>query len=338
MTNTDGKTDIKEYNFSRIINQVGNIEICFISGSRYELSSAENRERNKQLGKALRKKGYGFTPLVGHYIEKRGTPEEHEDIESSLFVTNSKSNPKFADDMFELAQQYEQEAIVLRAADYPLGLYRSDGTLQKQFANKITIGDTSQDHSIVHNRAFKVEAKPDKLAECIYREFKKVQDNIVENKGKPMSKIRSLIEKVLKEDNLPGSYDYWRTTNPADDDEDEYEYEQWLDKQDYDEGYAVYLETSEKFGKEYASVEYYEGQADWDKVNELTRVDEPNIIMVWNTQEEAEKAKQEYLAATKEQVEPKVVKVFANPEEGIYYDDLQKVYPWEDFQDYKYGY
>ena len=69
MTNTDGKTDIKEYNFGRIINQVGNIEICFISGSRYELSSAENRERNKQLGKALRKKGYGFTPLVGHYIE-----------------------------------------------------------------------------------------------------------------------------------------------------------------------------------------------------------------------------------------------------------------------------
>ena len=44
-----------------------------------------------------------------------------------------------------------------------------------------------------------------------------------------MSRIREIVESVLKEE-LPRSYDYWRTTNP--DYEEEGAYEDWLDAQE----------------------------------------------------------------------------------------------------------
>jgi hypothetical protein len=146
-----------------------------------------------------------------------------------------------------------------------------------------------------------------------------------------MSRFRDLVEAKLKEFGLPSSYDYWRTTDPAY--ERQGQYDDWLENQDVATKYAVYVRKEDRYGKMFACLDLSipEEQNDWDVVNELNYEYNDELKCLWNTEQEAAVAAQEYKKYHPES-EPKVVTVWSKDEDGIYYDDLEDVYTYEDWE------
>ena len=149
-----------------------------------------------------------------------------------------------------------------------------------------------------------------------------------------MSRIREIVESVLKEE-LPRSYDYWRTTNP--DYEEEGAYEDWLDAQESEATkYAVFVEIVPSYGKEYVDLNTEDGNRTLELNNNLTTDYEPEIKNLWDTEEEAQAIANEYLQQNPNK-QAKVVKVFTK-DMNIWDDDPEKIWTNEDYKEDKYGY
>ena len=150
--------------------------------------------------------------------------------------------------------------------------------------------------------------------------------------------VESILSKSLKED-WETDLD-WIKTHPYDDDEDE-EYEEWVERMSEDlyTKYAIYVQTEDKYRKEYAcqeqNCEEYEDKG-WGLNNELDKGN-PDFLQVWDTPEEAQKAMAEYKAIYPEK-DPRIVKVYSEEEDGIYYDDVEDIFDWDRFQNEKYDY
>lgn len=74
----------------------------------------KNVERNKQLASEIRRLGYGFFFVDGHWIENQGTPHELAVKEDSIFVIGSQKNTAFAQDMHGLGNMFGQEAVLVK--------------------------------------------------------------------------------------------------------------------------------------------------------------------------------------------------------------------------------
>lgn len=105
---------ISESSLSRILTHVKNEQdFAILTAYRGSYSLNLNKIRNKSLAAKIRNLGYGFFHLEGHFIENKGTSEEVEVKEDSLFViSNGDSN--FNNNIKRLAKEYEQESIVLK--------------------------------------------------------------------------------------------------------------------------------------------------------------------------------------------------------------------------------
>lgn len=153
-----------------------------------------------------------------------------------------------------------------------------------------------------------------------------------------MSKFRKIVENVLKE--------YWGH-NPYDDDNGEDEYWDWLEEQEYREGYAVFLGKDSEGRDLFASADksipndpkytpttdIYGGDPDLPDVFEYGHV---------GTEEEEAKAKAESFAQEWKQHFPdasvSVVKVYCRDEDGYeFHRTKEEVYPFEDwdYNEYK---
>ena len=147
--------------------------------------------------------------------------------------------------------------------------------------------------------------------------------------------VEAIITKTLKED-WETDLD-WIKTHPYDNDEDD-AYEEWVERMSEDlyTKYAIYVQTTEMYGEEFASQEkncdQYEDKG-WGLSNELDRGN-PDFSQVWDTAEEAEKAMIEYKQIFPD-TNPKVVPVYAEEEDGIYEDDVEKIFDWDRFQNEK---
>lgn len=150
--------------------------------------------------------------------------------------------------------------------------------------------------------------------------------------------VESILSKSLKED-WETDLD-WIKTHPYDNDEDD-EYEEWVERMSEDlyTKYAIYVQTEDKYGKEYACQEQNCEKCEdkgWGLNNELDKGN-PDFLQVWDTPEEAQKAMAEYKAIYPEK-DPKVVKVYSEEEDGIYHEDIEHIFDWDRFQNEKYGY
>ena len=130
----------------------------------------------------------------------------------------------------------------------------------------------------------------------------------------------------------------WSKNNPYDSDEDE-EYEEWVDtmSEDLYTKYAIYVQTEDGYGKVYACQEQDCEECEdkgWGLNNELDKGN-PDFLQVWDTPEEAQKAMAEYKAIYPEK-NPRVVKVYSEEEDGIYYDDVERIFDWDRFQNERY--
>jgi hypothetical protein len=115
-----GRYDLNEASLGRIYQHVvSNPKMKnwgVVTASRGELTSAENKQRNKELENDLRKMGYGFVHVDGMWQECRKPDTEYKDCpddmkvpteEKSLFIPNISK-----DDVQSLGKKYEQDSVL----------------------------------------------------------------------------------------------------------------------------------------------------------------------------------------------------------------------------------
>lgn len=153
-----------------------------------------------------------------------------------------------------------------------------------------------------------------------------------------MTKFKTAVLKLLKE-NLPRSYDYWRTTNPSYENEDYDEYvEDVLNK--CFEKYAIFIKKDPKYGKLFLSkgidLENYDA---YFLENELAKID-GEFVNVFDTEEEAKQIAEEYLANNPGETY-KIEKAYnEDPDQNVEWytaDDVEYIQSYEDWEEDKYN-
>lgn len=95
----------------------------------------ENVQRNKKLKSQIRKLGFGFWELEGHWTENKGTPDEEDVVEESLFVSLPKSDQDAEEKLktftLQAINHWEQDAAIIRpsAESREIFLMFKDGSM-----------------------------------------------------------------------------------------------------------------------------------------------------------------------------------------------------------------
>lgn len=134
-----------------------------------------------------------------------------------------------------------------------------------------------------------------------------------------MSKFRKIVENVLST-----SLKEYRTFDA---------YEDWFDKilEDMDKKYAIYVETTDKYGKEYA---FKDMDGNWNTCNYFEDIDPTyKTIMYWDTPKEAEKAMAEYKIIFPEK-NPQVVEIYSEDKNDYHDRDYwEEKYNYDEYED-----
>ena len=87
----------------------------------YRYTHKENRERNRELGAALLRLGYGITKVSGVYIENFGMENSRLSNEETFIVVNKDDKDNFYDNIFKLSELYNQDCFCYKAKDDNVG-------------------------------------------------------------------------------------------------------------------------------------------------------------------------------------------------------------------------
>jgi len=124
MTQADREVhcNLKEAKLSRVHKHVTNIKGSFgvisawLTDGADKLSDKENVKRAKRLATEARKAGFGYVWLEGYWVADKGTPDEKQVKEYSIFVVgNPGDSKKLESFLAEMGKKYKQEAWLFRA-------------------------------------------------------------------------------------------------------------------------------------------------------------------------------------------------------------------------------
>lgn len=79
-----------------------------------ECTYEQNLERNKILTSYLRKYGYGYIFVEGHWVENQGTEDEIQVKESSVLVNAGKNKQDFVKNIHALGNKFNQDAVLVK--------------------------------------------------------------------------------------------------------------------------------------------------------------------------------------------------------------------------------
>lgn len=142
-----------------------------ISGFRDDNPRKVNQRINREITAYLQHRGYSVTKVIGSYIENKGTDDETETNEESLFVCNDKiDGDDFGElemDLRKLGELYDQDSILVvpvggRKA-YLVGTTHRDG-VTPAYGEREIMGDgkygnvTSPFRSKIRGREFAFES------------------------------------------------------------------------------------------------------------------------------------------------------------------------------------
>ena len=88
-----------------------------------------NVERNKQVASELRRLGYGFFFVDGHWIENQGTEHELKVKEDSIFVIGSVKNSEFANDIHRIGNKFNQDAVLIKDIEGTRLIFKNGDTV-----------------------------------------------------------------------------------------------------------------------------------------------------------------------------------------------------------------
>lgn len=76
-----------------------------------------NQQRNVAAAAEIRKAGFGFFYVDGHWIENEGTPDEVEVAEDSIFaISDVNKEQEFVNLIVSLGKQYNQDAVLIKTS------------------------------------------------------------------------------------------------------------------------------------------------------------------------------------------------------------------------------
>ena len=108
---------INESSLSRIKSHIeGDKDFCILTAYRGGNETKVNKRKNRALASDIRQMGCGFFHLDGYFIEDKGTEDERKIEEDSLFVISNGSS-SFARQITKLANDYDQEGVILKIED-----------------------------------------------------------------------------------------------------------------------------------------------------------------------------------------------------------------------------
>lgn len=146
--------NLEESTLSRVYTMANdpNRVFAILTAYRGTLSAKENEARNRQLQSQVRKSGYGFFKVDGHWIENEGTPEELEVAEKSFFVSAPKNEDENAFKAFtvKVLKQYDQDAAVIKLGDNNVALVDKSGKVFAQIG-KFNINKVATMYSKLRN-------------------------------------------------------------------------------------------------------------------------------------------------------------------------------------------
>jgi hypothetical protein len=98
----------------------------------------DNLSRNKEMESTLRKEGFGFSKLEGHYIENYGKKDAKDVKEVTFFVIGDKDdNGKLKGTLKKLGKKYDQDSIFYKGGDTKEGVLIGTNTTGYPGMNKI---------------------------------------------------------------------------------------------------------------------------------------------------------------------------------------------------------
>lgn len=113
---------LDESSLGRVMKHVNNTAGCFgvisafLTDGADKLGDKENAARALQLANAVRAKGFGYVWLEGYWVANKGTPEESQVKEYSIFVPgDAGESDKLLELLKELAHKFKQKAFIFRA-------------------------------------------------------------------------------------------------------------------------------------------------------------------------------------------------------------------------------
>ena len=136
---------LDEAGMSRLLTHLDNRNVGIItafrggSGEQLEVNLARNRE----LQAEIRKAGFGYLRLEGHYVENEGTPEETPVEEQSFFVIGSEEddNGKLKGFLRSMMKKYQQESAIFK----PWNSTTTDLIFRDNPAESMSLGTFSMD-------------------------------------------------------------------------------------------------------------------------------------------------------------------------------------------------
>lgn len=109
-------TTINEASLSRVWQHMNSDRpVGLLTAFRSENTRDENLRLNKMLAADIRKLGYGYFFVDGHWIENEGTPQEILVDEDTLFVIGDPKNDQaIVKQLTTLAKKYKQEGVLIK--------------------------------------------------------------------------------------------------------------------------------------------------------------------------------------------------------------------------------
>lgn len=139
---------------ARVFSQIdsGDNVIVILTAFRHERDITQNRELNRQLGSQIRQLGWGYTPVLGGYLEEG--PEGQQRVhEESLFVNAKGDRGQVIPRVLELIGQYQQESALVKFPNdeqayllfangetAPVGKWHADPKLMAQYYTRMRKG------------------------------------------------------------------------------------------------------------------------------------------------------------------------------------------------------
>ncbi len=106
---------ITETTLSRVFKHFeSDLPVTIITAFRGDYNYEENVKRNKQLASKIRKAGYGYVFVDGHWVEKNGNNSDDTSEDSILVIGNEDDNGKLKGLVKKWIKEYDQDAAVFK--------------------------------------------------------------------------------------------------------------------------------------------------------------------------------------------------------------------------------
>ena len=116
MSTLSFKQFIAEGGLSRAVRTSMQRNTAQLTANRGNVSSAENKAKNRELGKKVRSLGYGYKKVEGKYAEKDEKTGETKTVREPSIVVNApkKKFRTFKKQMKRLGKEYNQDSIITK--------------------------------------------------------------------------------------------------------------------------------------------------------------------------------------------------------------------------------